>query len=72
MVKVLDVEDATKLAKSVEVETPLITVVKVVPLVKRPEEEMMVVVAISPLIFVVKILFVTFCEKELMILVARE
>jgi hypothetical protein len=54
MVKVLEVELATKLLRSVVVATPLIVVVKFVPEVVKLLLEIIVVVAITPLTFVVK------------------
>jgi hypothetical protein len=54
MVKVLLVELATKLLRSVVVATPLIVVVKFVPEVVKLLLEIIVVVAITPLTFVVK------------------
>jgi hypothetical protein len=56
IVNVCDVEDATRLVRSVEVATPLIVVVSVVPEVERSFEVITVVVAVTPLITVVKIL----------------
>jgi hypothetical protein len=53
---VCDVEDATRLVRSVEVAIPLIVVVSVVPEVERSFEVITVVVAVTPLITVVKIL----------------
>jgi hypothetical protein len=54
MVKVLEVELATKLVRSVVVATPLIVVVKLEPEVVKLLLEIIVVVAITPLTFVVK------------------
>jgi hypothetical protein len=56
IVNVCDVEDATRLVRSVEVAIPLIVVVSVVPEVERSFEVITVVVAVTPLITVVKIL----------------
>ncbi len=55
-VKVCDVDDATRLVRSVEVATPLIVVVSVAPDVERSFEVITVVVAVTPLITVVKTL----------------
>lgn len=66
-VSVLLVEDATKLVRSVEVATPLMVVVRVVPFVERALEEITEVVAVRPLIVVERVFPVTPWVKELMI-----
>jgi hypothetical protein len=65
IVNVFDVEDATRLVRSVEVATPLTVVVSVVPVVLMSFAVMTVVVAVTPLITVVKILPVVDCVNEL-------
>jgi predicted dinucleotide-binding enzyme len=55
-VSVFDVEDATRLVRSVVVATPFTVVVSVVPDVEISFDEMTVEVATTPLIVVVKIL----------------
>jgi hypothetical protein len=55
-VSVFDVEDATRLVRSVVVATPFMVVVSVVPDVEISFDEMTVEVATTPLIVVVKIL----------------
>lgn len=55
-VSVLEVEEATKLVKSVDVATPLIVVVRVAPVVERAFDEMTEEVAVTPLIVVVSTL----------------
>ncbi len=51
-VSVLDVDDATRLVRSVVVAIPLMVVVRVVPYVERAFDVMTDVVAVSPLIVV--------------------
>lgn len=58
-VSVLDVEDATRLVKSVDVATPLIVVVRVAPDVERAFDVMIEVVAATPFTVVVRTLPVT-------------
>lgn len=67
IVKVLEVDDATRLVRSVEVAIPLMVVVSVVPDVAIPFEVITVVVAVTPLITEVRTLPVTDCVKELII-----
>lgn len=72
MVRVLEVDDATRLVKSVEVATPLMVVVRTVPKVEISFEEMTVVVATTPLTVEVRMFPVTLWVKELMILAKVE
>jgi hypothetical protein len=65
-VRVLEVEDATRLVRSVVVATPLMVVVRVAPEVERELLVMTDVVAVRPLIVVVRILPAVDCVKELM------
>jgi hypothetical protein len=55
IVSVLDVDDAIRLERSVEVATPLMVVVSVVPEVERAFDEITEDVAVTPLIVVVKV-----------------
>jgi hypothetical protein len=65
-VSVCDVEDAMRLVRSVEVATPLIVVVRIVPDVERAFDDMTEDVAVTPLIVVVKVLPESDWVKELM------
>lgn len=56
IVRVFEVEDATRLVRSVDVATPLITVVSVVPEVEISFDDITEDVAVTPLIVVVKVL----------------
>ena len=55
-VSVCDVDDAMRLVRSVEVATPLIVVVRIVPDVERAFDDITEDVAVTPLIVVVKVL----------------
>jgi hypothetical protein len=66
-VRVLEVEDAIRLVRSVEVATPLMVVVSTAPDVERPFEVMTDEVARRPLMVVESTLPVTPCVKEVMI-----
>ena len=63
---VFEVEDATRLARSVVVATPLIVVVRILPLVERAFDEMTEDVAVTPFMIVVSVLPERDCVKELM------
>ena len=65
--RVLEVDDATRLVRSVDVATPLMVVVRVVPFVARALEVITEVVAVRPLIVVESVLPVTDWVKELII-----
>jgi hypothetical protein len=65
--RVFEVEDATRLVRSVEVAIPLIVVVRIAPLVERSLEVITDVVAVTPLIVVERVLPVTDWVKELII-----
>ncbi len=56
IVSVWDVDEATRLVRSVDVATPLIVVVSTVPDVERAFDDMTEEVAVTPLIIVVKVL----------------
>ena len=56
IVSVWDVDDATRLVRSVDVATPLIVVVSTAPDVERAFDDMTEDVAVTPLIIVVKVL----------------
>ena len=66
IVNVLDVLDATRFVRSVDVDTPFTEVVSVVPFVDTPFDEITVVVAVTPFTVVVSTLPVTDCVNELM------
>jgi hypothetical protein len=66
-VRVLEVEDATRLVRSVDVATPLIVEVSVAPEVESEVLVMMLVVAVIPLIVEVRTLPTAPCVKELII-----
>lgn len=66
-VRIFEVDEATRLVRSVVVATPLMVVVSDEPLVERAFEVMTEVVAVTPLIAVVRTLPVTDCVKELII-----
>ena len=66
-VRVLEVEEATRLVKSVVVATPLMMVVRVAPLVERAFEVMILEVACTPLTVEVRTLPDADWVKELMI-----
>jgi hypothetical protein len=72
IVKVLEVDDATRLVRSVVVATPFTVVVRIVPVVERAFEEITEEVAVIPLIVVVKVLPERDCVKELMIDASEE
>jgi hypothetical protein len=56
IVKVLEVDDATRLVRSVEVATPFMVVVSTVPDVESAFEEITDEVAVTPLMVVVSVL----------------
>ena len=56
MVRVCEVDDATRLVRSVEVATPLMVVVSTAPLVERALEVMIEEVAVTPLMVEVSVL----------------
>jgi hypothetical protein len=72
MVSVLEVEDATRLVRSVVVAMPLMVVVSVAPDVERELLVITEVVAVRPLIVVVRILPAVDCVKELMRVATEE
>jgi hypothetical protein len=72
IVSAVNVEDATRLVRSVDVAIPLIVVVSVAPLVVRALDEITDDVAVTPLIVVVNVLPESDCVKELIIEVATE
>ena len=72
MVRVFDVEDATRLARLVDVATPLTVVVSTVPEVESAFDEMTDEVAVTPFMIVVRIFPVTDCVNELMIFASEE
>ncbi len=59
MVRVFDVDEATRLVRLVEVATPLMVVVRVAPDVERAFDVMIEVVAATPFTVVVRTLPVT-------------
>ncbi len=65
IVRVFEVEDATRLVRSVEVDTPLITVVSVVPEVEIPFDDITDDVEVTPFILVVNVLPLNDWVKEL-------
>jgi len=72
MVRVFEVDEATRLVKSVEVATPLTVVVRVTPDVEISLEEMTEVVATTPLTVEVRMFPVTDWVKELMMFANEE
>jgi hypothetical protein len=71
-VRVFEVDDATRLVRSVEVATPLMVVVRVAPEVERAFDVMILDVAVTPLMVVVRTLPVALSVKELMMLANEE
>lgn len=72
MVSVLEVEEATRLVRSVEVATPLMVVVRTAPDVERAFEVMMEEVATTPFTVEVRMFPAALWVKELMILASEE
>lgn len=71
-VRVLDVEEATRLVRLVEVATPLIVVVRILPEVERAFEVMMLEVAVTPFTVDVRMLPMALWVKELMMFAREE
>jgi hypothetical protein len=65
-VSVFEVDDATRLVRSVVVATPLMVVVRILPEVERAFDEITEDVAVTPLMIVVRVLPERDCVKELM------
>lgn len=72
MVRVCEVDDATRLVRSVEVATPLMVVVSTAPLVERALEVMIEEVAVTPLMVEVRVLPDETWVKELIIVASDE
>jgi hypothetical protein len=72
IVRVCEVDDATRLVRSVEVATPLMVVVSTAPLVERALEVIIEEVAVTPLMVEVSVLPDETWVKELMIVASDE
>ena len=72
MVSVFEVEEATRLVRSVDVATPLMVVVRIAPEVESSLLVMRDVVATTPFTVVVRVFPVTDCVKELMMVASEE